>query len=74
MAGAGAGAGAALAYAALPERSAAASDSSPHSDPELLRGLLAVELLLISVTAVSEARRPGNAWHAAPSAFVHGKS
>jgi hypothetical protein len=49
MAGAGAGAGAALAYAALPERSAAASDSSPHSDPELLRGLLAVELLLISV-------------------------
>jgi Ferritin-like domain len=46
---AGAGAGVALAVAALPELAAAGSEPPTKSAPELLRGLLAVELLLISV-------------------------
>jgi Ferritin-like domain len=50
IAGAGATvAGAAVAAAALPERAAASSEPTAKSDPELLRGLLAVEALLITV-------------------------
>jgi hypothetical protein len=44
-----AGAGAAVAVAALPERAAASPEPTAKSDPELLRELLAVELLLFSV-------------------------
>jgi Ferritin-like domain len=73
-----AGMGAVVAYAALPD-GAAAAETTTKSDPELLRGLVAVELLLITVyrrviaTGLLSARVQRTAEHVLRQEHVHAR-